>query len=100
MTTREALPNRRMSTTVKFRFGGQNRAYHLTCGYYADGRLGEVFVNGGKAGQEVDALARDGAVLISLALQHGVPTQIMRGAITRNRDGTPSTVIGAVLDKL
>jgi hypothetical protein len=98
MTTREKLPNKREGETVKLRFGAHRHAYHVTTGYYADGRIGEVFVNGGKAGSEAEALARDGAVLISIGLQHGVPLATMRDAVTRNRDGSPQTVVGAVLD--
>lgn len=100
--TRNHLPSRRYSESFALRFGGRNRTFHITCGYYDHGRrqLGEVFVSGGKSGQDDEALARDGAVLISLGLQHGVPLGIMGGAITRNQDGSPSSIIGAVLDQL
>jgi ribonucleoside-diphosphate reductase alpha chain len=39
----------------------------VTLGFYADGRVGEVFVTGAKAGTEVEANVRDTAILVSLA---------------------------------
>ncbi len=51
---------------------------------YDDGSLGEVFINGGKSGEVVEAIARDGAVLLSLALQYGADLSNIRSAITRD----------------
>lgn len=82
-------------------FGGQRAAYHITCGYYPDGHLGEVFISTNKIGSAADAIARDGAILLSLALQHGVPLETIKHALTREgRDNEPSTIIGAVVDRL
>jgi hypothetical protein len=102
MSERRLLPSRRYSENFALRFGGRNRTFHVTCGYYDRARamLGEVFINGGRSGQDDEALARDGAVLISLGLQYGVPLRVMRDAITRNQDASPSTIIGEVLDVL
>ena len=74
--------------------------FQVTLGRYLDGSIGEVFISGAKAGSDVEAVARDGAVLLSIALQFGVPLEIIRHAITREQDGTPSTIIGAVIDRL
>lgn len=93
--TRNILPLRRAAEN----FAISRRAI-ITVGYYANGAIGEVFINAPKVGSELEATARDGAVLISLALQHGVPLQTMQRAVTRNGDGSPSTVIGAAIDKL
>lgn len=46
----------------------------------------------------MQTLARDSAVLLSLALQHGTPISTMQKAITRNADGTPAGPVGALLD--
>lgn len=100
MPERKRLPDRRYSESFRLRFGNRNRTFHVTCGYYEDHQLGEVFIAGGKAGQEDEALSRDGAVLISLALQHGVTLKVLQKSVTRNLDGSPSTIIGAVLDEL
>jgi hypothetical protein len=100
MTMREPLPHRRRSNTFKFRFGGQNAAYHITVGYFPDWRMGEVFLSTNKIGSMSEALARDIAILMSLALQHGCTMETMRDALTRESDGAPSTIAGAAADIL
>jgi hypothetical protein len=97
---RNVLPQRRRAETIEMQHGGQNNTFQVTIGYYADGSIGEVFVSGAKAGSNVDALCRDAAIMLSLALQHGTPLDLMKHAITREGDGAPSTIIGAVVDKL
>ena len=98
MTNRQVLPHRRASETATVRHG--DRAFDVTFGRRPDGTVGEVFVSGPKAGSSLEAVARDGAVLLSLALQHGMPLEVMRHAITREANGEPSTIIGRVLDLL
>ena len=100
MSARGTLPQRRHSETFEIEFGGLDRRYAVTCGYYDDGTLGEVFINGGKSGQQVEAIARDGAVILSLALQYGADLANIRSAITRDEQGEPSSVVGAVIDRL
>jgi hypothetical protein len=43
---------------------------------------------------------RDAAVCLSIALQHGVPAEAIRSAVTRDSHGEPSGIVGAVLDLL
>ena len=102
MTTRRALPQRRFCETFKLRRMQANRAYHITVGYYdGDDRApGEVFIAGAKAGQEIEAILRDAAVLISLCLQHGVPLETVQHALTKDDDGKHSSVIGAIMGAL
>jgi hypothetical protein len=100
MAVREALPNRRFSETFDMRRGDRRAIFKITVGYYRDGRVGEVFISGAKVGSELEAVARDGAVLLSIALQHGVDLETIRRAITREQNGGPSTIIGAVVDNL
>jgi hypothetical protein len=100
MTQRNALPARRQSETFKLRHGDQRSAYHITLGFYADHTLGEVFISTNSVGTAIDAMARDIAVLMSLGLQHGCSVETMRDALTREHDGSPSTIAGAVADKL
>jgi hypothetical protein len=97
---RETLPQRRRSDTFKIRFGNQNAAYHITVGYYPDGKMGEVFLSTNKSGSMMEALARDIAILMSLALQHGCAMETMRDALTREGNGDASTIAGAVADIL
>jgi hypothetical protein len=97
---RRALPARRRSETFEVAFGGLHKNHTITVGFYADGSIGEVFINGGKSGEQVEAIARDGAVLLSVALQMGVSLVTLRHAITRDGQGKPSSIVGAVVDRL
>lgn len=99
MTARAALPNRRETETFELRHGRQNTPFVISVGRYPDRRIGEVFISGGKTGSDFDAVARDGAILLSLALQHGVALETIMRAITREGNGEPSTIVGAVVDR-
>ena len=100
MSERRALPQRRRCETFDLAFGGLARNHTITVGYYDSGEIGEVFINGGKSGEQVEAIARDSAVLLSLALQYGADLQNIKSAITRDGQGEPSTIVGAVVDRL
>jgi hypothetical protein len=111
MTARATLPHRRRCETFELTHGGQNTPFQITVGYYtgpmynANGhgeytRIGEVFIAGSKSGSAFDAVARDGAILLSLALQHGVALETIKHALTREGDNSPSTIVGAVVDRL
>ena len=77
-----------------------NQPFTVTIGFYADGTPGEVFVDSRKTGGDVEAIARNVAVVISLSLQHGAAVETLRHAITRNSNGVPSSILGAVIDEL
>lgn len=96
--TRSTLPARRFAETFEVRH--DNQTWTVTIGRYDGGAVGEVFASSSKAGSMSDSIARDGAILLSLAIQHGVPLDTIRGAITRNEDGSPSTIVGAIVDQL
>ena len=68
---RERLPNKRRSTTTKFRVADCEG--YFTVGEYDDGRPGEVFISVSKQGSTLSGLMDAFAVSISLGLQHGVP---------------------------
>ena len=72
----------------------------MSFGYYEDHKtLGEVFIAAAKsAGSQVDATARDAAILISLGLQHGIPIDVIKGALTREPNGEASSIAGRVVD--
>lgn len=101
---RLALDSRRSS--YNFTLDWQGERYHVTIGHYANGTPGEVFVNrvysktSAKVGQLLDGICRDAAILISLALQYGTSIETMLHAITRDEDGTPSTIVGAIIDQI
>ena len=94
MNERKRLPQRRASETFDL------PGYKVTVGYYNNGMPGEVFISARKAGSDMSAIARDAAILLSLAVQYGVPLIVIQGALTREQSGTSSTVIGRVVDKL
>lgn len=96
---RKTLPYRRASETITVTHW--NQVFSVTAGFYDDGTLGEIFVGSGKTGGDVEAIARDAGVTISLALQHGVPIESIQHAVTRNgASRAPASIIGAVVDAL
>jgi len=96
--TRRRLPNRRLAETFDLEVGGLR--YVASIGRFADGALAEVFLTNGKCGSDADTAARDGAVVASIALQYGVPLEVIRHALMRNRDGSACGPLGAALDLL
>jgi hypothetical protein len=96
---RRILPQRRRSETFTMRLDAM-RVFEVTVGHYPDGSVGEVFITGAKAGTDMDSANRDSAILLSLALQHHVPLETIRHAITRNKDGTAASIVGAVIDRI
>jgi hypothetical protein len=97
---RELLPQRRGSETFLLDWGGYGSPHTVTCGFYEDGRLGEVFISSGKSGELVEAIARDGAILLSIALQNGAKLSDISHAITRDSQNKPQSIVGAVVDRL
>ena len=98
MTERRVLPERRRAETFEIAFGGLDRAHTVTVGYYDDHSIGEVFINGGKSGEQVEAIARDAAVILSIALQYGADLANFKSAITRDALGQAQSIIGVVID--
>lgn len=102
--TREILPDRRNSISFTLEFQGER--YDVTTGFYADGRFGEIFINrirdktAAKLGQQLDAVCRDSAILMSLAIQHGVNLLDLKHSITRDDDFTPMSIVGAIIDSV
>lgn len=97
---RELLPPRRRCQTFPLQFGGFKNPHTITVGYYDDGRPGEVFIGGGKSGELVEAIARDGAILLSMVLQHGVSLDTVQHALTRDSQDDPMSIVGAVVEAL
>jgi hypothetical protein len=95
---RNRLPNRHASEISSFEHGGAD--FTMSVGSYADGRIGEIFINAGHANSALDALASDAAIAISFALQHGADLTAIRAAMKRNSQGEPSSPIGAALDRI
>lgn len=84
---REQLPQRRKCETLSFRIG--NHTFQGSVGYYDDGRPGEIFLDCSKSGTDVQIAARDSAIAVSMALQHGASIESIRTAFTRKANGSP-----------
>ena len=96
--SRRTLPQRRGSETFDLVF--RNQTIAITVGRYADGDLGEIFINVGKSGTDIASVAHDAAVTISLALQYGVDIEVIRHAVGRDGNGAPASILGVVIDAL
>ncbi|MDZ7344906.1 MAG: vitamin B12-dependent ribonucleotide reductase, partial [candidate division KSB1 bacterium] len=80
---RRRLPDERHSITHKFSIAGHEG--YLTVGMYEDGTPGEIFVVMAKEGSVVSGLMDSFATAISLALQYGVPLQVLVRKFTHTR---------------
>jgi ribonucleoside-diphosphate reductase alpha chain len=98
MTGRLRLPNRRRNSTLEFEHAGMH--FTLCAGMWPDGRIAEVFISSSKPGSPIEAIARDAAVTVSIALQFGADLETIRGALTRDHDGGPATLLSAALDAI
>jgi ribonucleoside-diphosphate reductase alpha chain len=98
MSERLRLPLRRACESFDLEVASQH--FTVTVGRYADGTIGEIFLQAHKPGSQSDANARDAAVAASLALQFGCPLETLRHALLRDSRGQPSTPLGAAIDEL
>src|SRR5260370_30326103 len=74
-TLRRRLPDERRAITHHFSIAGQEG--YLTVGVYDDGLPGEIFVRMAKEGSTISGLMDSIATVVSLALQHGVPLDVL-----------------------
>lgn len=70
---RRRLPDKRDSITHKFSVGGHEGYMHV--GFFEDRTPGEVFLTMSKQGSTISGLMDSIAILISVALQYGVPLE-------------------------
>jgi hypothetical protein len=95
---RDRLPNRRAAISTSFERAGTG--FEMTVGHYADGRVGEIFLNADRANSLLDFLMSDAAILASIALQYGAPLDEIRHALKRDIRGAAASPIGAALDRI
>jgi hypothetical protein len=98
MTARARLPDRRSAETFSFTVGGLQ--FVCTVGRFPDGRVGEVFLSNHKSNSSADTNARDAAIAVSFALQHGADLAAIRRALCRDAQGHASGPLGAALDRI
>ncbi len=72
---RRRLLDERRSITHKFSVAGHEG--YITVGMYEDGRPGEIFITMAKEGSTVSGLMDSVATLTSIALQYGVPLEVL-----------------------
>ena len=64
MTARQLLANRRHAESFSFEVDGLRFAGRIS--RFPDGRIGELFLNNHKAGNQSDTNARDAAIVLEL----------------------------------
>lgn len=97
---RAELPNKRRGENLEFLHDGQR--FHASVRYDSATSVlpSEVFLNCSKVDSFADFAVRDAAILLSVALQYGVPLRALSHALGRNQDGSASSPIGALMDIL
>jgi hypothetical protein len=93
---REHLANRRLAVSFSLEFRGLG--YTVTVGRFPDGRPAECFLNNHKVNSATDIDGRDAAIILSFALQHGADLQEIARALSRDPQGQPTGLMGAVID--
>ena len=80
---RRRLPNTRQALTHKFNVGGHEG--YLTVGLYDDGTPGEIFLVMAKEGSVVSGLVNVFSTSVSMALQYGVPLEVLCDKFSHTR---------------
>jgi ribonucleoside-diphosphate reductase alpha chain len=80
---RHRLPDERAAITHHFSIGGHEG--YLTVGLYPNGKPGEIFIRMAKAGSTIAGLMESFGTVVSVALQHGVPLQVLVGKLSHTR---------------
>ena len=80
---RRHLPDERRALTHHFSIAGQDG--YLTVGVYEDGLPGEIFITMAKQGSTISGLMDSFATAVSLALQYGVPLDVLCSKFTHVR---------------
>ncbi len=103
---RRELPTRRVSENLYFDLNGVR--YWATISRFDDGRLAEIFLDVGKdtsnqpnlVGAPLDIMAKDLATLASLALQFGVPVEVIKKALSQSVEGKMLGPLGLLLETI
>ena len=84
-------PENRNDALVWTYLGNVQFGYGAGIRRFEDHGVAEVFLTAAKTSMAVEASARNAAIVASLALQHRVPLERLRHALTRNSEGSPSS---------
>jgi len=91
MPTRKRLPAKRRGVRFTLNIGAHPATIHT--GEYEDGTLGEIFINVAKLGTFTSEICNAFAMMMSLALQHGVPLKTLHHTF-RNFNMEPDLIRG------
>jgi ribonucleoside-diphosphate reductase alpha chain len=80
---RHRLPDERAAITHHFAIGGHEG--YLTVGLYPNGQPGEIFIRMAKEGSTIAGLMECFGAVASVALQHGVPLQVLCDKLSHTR---------------
>jgi hypothetical protein len=83
---RHRLPQRRRAETHDLAVG--NTVLSATIGFDEAGRPAEIFLSGAKDGSRLASILDDASVVISIALEHGIPARALAKAVARVPLGT------------
>jgi hypothetical protein len=82
-SAREPLPRRRSGVTHTVDIAGATVS--VTTNRFADGRPAEVFASWGKEGSTTHGLIDAFSIVLSLALQYGVPVELVTAKLAGSR---------------
>lgn len=80
---RRRLPSTRQALNHKFNINGIEG--FISPGMYEDGTLGEVFIRAQKQGSSISGLLDSFGIILSLALQYGVPLSVIYEKLKQTR---------------
>jgi len=89
---KEKLPNKRVCFTKEVKVNGNTVC--LSVGEYGDGRVGEIFVDVDHMGSSLSAMTNCFCILLSKALQYGMPLEEIAGSFLHTRFEPSGTVKG------
>jgi hypothetical protein len=98
MPDRRRLADRCGSLTFSLEAGGLS--FTGTVSRFADGTLGEVFIQNHKADATAGIMASDAAIAASLAQRFGRSLETLRGVLCRDARGNATSPLGVTLEKL
>ncbi len=99
MPDRQPLAAERAQITLATHWPvGVNAGYSVSYGRFPGRGPSEIFITTNKASSDAESIARDAAIMISIALQYGAAFDALRSAVTRDGEGRPLTIIGHALD--
>jgi hypothetical protein len=92
------LPHRHLCESFTFELDGLR--FTASVGRFPNGRVGELFLTNHKSNSAADTNARDAAIILSFALQHGADIDEIRKALCRNSAGRALGPVARALDIL